>query len=240
MKLSVVLAAYRGEEYIAAQMRSVLEQLGPDDELIVSDDLPGGDTERIVRAFAREDARVVYLKGPGKGVCRNFEHALNAAHGDLLFLCDQDDIWLPGKVLAVTEAVAAGAELVLHDATVTDAALQPTHASYFAMHRSRRGFSANLLRNAYVGCCMAFSRSLLPVILPFPGNLPMHDWWIGLLGEIYGKVTWIEKPLILYRRHSQAVTGGHTSVGQKCLWRLRMASAVLSRKRELSKHRGEQ
>ena len=230
MKVSVCMAAYHGERYIEAQIRSVLPQLRQGDELLVSDDAPGGETERIVRALAREDARVRYLCGPGQGVVRNFASVLSAASGDVLFLCDQDDVWLPDKLRLVLQKIEGGACLVVHDARVTDENLRETAPSYFALHGSRPGFWRNFLRNSYMGCCMAFTRDVRDAALPFPPGIPMHDQWIGLTAERRGRVCFLPQALLLYRRNGDNVTGGRTSAGQKILWRLSLLRALLSEK----------
>jgi len=79
--ISVALAAYKGERYIAEQLDSILSQLGPADEVVVSDDLPGGETEQIVRGIAKTDPRVRYVEGPGQGVIRNFNFAIGETRG---------------------------------------------------------------------------------------------------------------------------------------------------------------
>ena len=88
MKVSVALAAYNGEKYIEEQLVSILRQLRSDDEVIVSDDNPGGETEHIVRTMAASDGRIHYFKGPGKGVIKNFEYAVSKTTGDIIFLSD--------------------------------------------------------------------------------------------------------------------------------------------------------
>ncbi len=228
-KVSVAMAAYKGEAYIEEQLRSVLAQLSPCDEVIVSDDLPGGETEKIVKAFALEDSRVKYIAGPGKGLIKNFENAIKNTTGDFIFLADQDDVWLPDKVGAVTQRLQNGADLVLHNAMVTDKALTVTDTSFFASHGTKTGYLNNLIKNSYMGCSMAFKRDLLKFILPFPEKLPMHDQWIGLIAEKKGKVSLIEKPLILYRRHGLNVSGGKTSLKQKIVWRIDIARNVKAR-----------
>ena len=219
MKVSVCMAAYHGERYIEAQMRSILSELRQGDELLVSDDAPGGETERIVRSIAQEDARVQYLRGEGKGVVRNFERVLTAASGDVLFLSDQDDVWLPGKVEAVLREIGNGACLVVHDARIADESLQVTAPSFFALRGSRTGFLHNFLRNGYMGCCMALTRPVLERALPFPPDLPMHDQWLGLTAERIGRVCFLPQPYLLYRQHGGNVTGGKTSLAQKLRWR---------------------
>lgn len=221
MKISVALAAYKGEQYISEQIDSILSQLGENDELIVSDDYPEGKTRDIVLDYQSEDKRVHYIEGEGKGVVKNFENALKACTGDIIFLCDQDDVWMPDKVECVMNEISNGADLVLHDASVTDSKLNITEPSYFAVHGSNTSFSGNMARNSFVGCCMAFTKQVLLESLPFPEALPMHDWWIALVAmKKKRNVVLLSKPLIKWRRHSATVTGKKTSLFQKIKWRV--------------------
>lgn len=218
MKVSVALAAYNGEKYIEEQLRSILSQLRSDDEVVISDDNPSGKTKAVVDSIG--DARIRYVEGPGKGVIRNFENAISQTTGDVIFLSDQDDVWLPGKVAAVCEEIKNGALVVLHDAKVTDENLNVTEESFFELNGSAGGFWKNILKNSFMGCCMAFDSSLKKDILPFPSNLPMHDQWIGLKGERKGKVKLLYNPYILYRRNNDSLTGKPTTLRQKLIWRI--------------------
>ena len=231
MKISVALAAYKGEQYIAAQLESILQQLGENDEVIVSDDYPAGKTRDIVLNMASADKRIRYIEGPGKGVVKNFENAMLGCTGDVIFLCDQDDIWLPDKVESVMNEIRGGAQLVLHDASVTDADLNITDESYFSSHSSDTSYFGNIIRNSFVGCCMAFTRELMAEVMPFPDGLPMHDWWIALVAlKKKRKTVMLRKPLILWRRHGDNVTGGKTSLAQKVTWRLKIISSLTRKK----------
>lgn len=227
MKLSVALAAYKGEQYIAEQVQSILSELGENDELIISDDFPEGKTFGEIKELIAKDKRIKYIEGPKKGVICNFENALKACTGDVIFLSDQDDVWLKGKVKAVTDEIKNGADLVLHDASVTDAELRITEPSFFAVHGSNASFIKNIVKNSFVGCCMAFTREVMLESLPFPGKLPMHDWWIALRAmKKKRKIVLLNQPLILWRRHGGNVTGGKTSAVQKIIWRIRILLAL--------------
>lgn len=228
-KISVALAAYKGEDFIGEQLSSILSQLLPQDEVIVSDDFPSGKTREVVMEFAAKDERIKYIEGPSKGVIRNFENAIGACTGKYIFLSDQDDMWLPDKVETVCRTLDEGADLVLHNAMVTDGKMKIQDTSFFKSHGTKKGYLTNLIRNSYMGCCMAFTRELCGKIMPFPENIPMHDQWIGMIAEKTGKVSHIEKPLILYRRHGGNVTGGKTSLKQKCMWRISMAKEISKR-----------
>lgn len=223
MKISVALAAYKGEQYIAEQIESILCQLGENDEIVVSDDFPKGETRNAVLNLASKDKRILYIEGKGKGVVKNFENALRNCTGDIIFLSDQDDVWLPKKVESVVKEIENGASLVLHDASVTDAFLNITDKSYFSSHGSNASFVGNIAKNSFVGCCMAFTKELMLETLPFPKELPMHDWWIALVAlKKKHKIVLLREPLILWRRHGGNVTGGKTSFAQKIAWRLKI------------------
>ncbi len=218
--VSVVLAAYKGEKYIREQVVSILSQLSGDDELIISDDYPQGETYSSVEDIIKGDSRVRYIHGPAQGVIKNFEYAITQSKGDYIFLADQDDVWLEGKVNAVVSELKSGAIAVMHDALITDSQLNPTGDTAFKTNHTKTGFISNIIRNSYQGSCMAFRSELKQYILPFPSKLPMHDQWIGLTAEKHGEVRLLNKPYILYRRHSENVSGGGSSLMQKIKWRL--------------------
>lgn len=225
--ISVVLAAYKGEKYILAQVESILSQLGKDDELVISDDYPEGNTFATLENIIKTDSRVRYIKGEGRGLIKNFENAVTHSKGNYIFLSDQDDVWLDGKVHAVMTEFEKGADVVMHDALITDADLNPTGERAFVLNSSCTGTVRNVIKNSYQGCCMAFTKEMKTHILPFPENIPMHDQWIGLMGEKYGKVHLINHPYILYRRHSESVSGNTTSLLQKIKWRIGIIGCLL-------------
>lgn len=199
--ISVCLATYNGGAYVEEQLRSVLAQLGPEDEVVVSDDGSTDDTLAVITRLA--DFRLRVLEGSGKlGVIKNFERALLAARGETIFLCDQDDVWLPGKVDGCLAALA-DYPLVVTDCAVVDGKLNLLSPSFFRMRNSGSGLLHNLWKNSYLGCCMAFRRDLLKVALPFPNRIPMHDMWLGMIAEIYGGACFVPKQLLLYRRHGE-------------------------------------
>lgn len=224
MRISVCIATYNGEKFICEQLLSVLPQLGQDDEVVVSDDGSTDGTLSVVRQM--DDARIRLCHNPGRhGFIWNFENALRQAKGDVLFLCDQDDIWLPGKVSRVMEALQTY-DMVLHDAEIADGDGRGTGILYSASLHHGEGFWSNLWRTRWLGCCMAFRRCVLDYAMPFPRHIVGHDGWISTVGLVRFSYCYLPDVLMLYRRHganaSSASTASDTSLYyklvQKRLW----------------------
>jgi glycosyltransferase involved in cell wall biosynthesis len=197
--ISVALAAYKGEKYIYEQIKSILPQLAPGDEIIVSDDRPGGITELIVKKIASEDSRVIWVEGKNKGSTANLVNAIRHSKGDKLLFCDCKDVWLPDKVKRVTEAFDKGADLVVHNTYITDGNLTITDYSFFDKYRVSKNPALNIYRNSFLISCMAIDRKLLKRIMPIPRSVPVISQWIGILGCIYGKTEFVDIPVMYCR-----------------------------------------
>lgn len=228
--ITVCIPTFNGEEYIGAQLESILVSplIG---EIIVSDDGSEDQTIDVVKSF--NDERVKVVEGPRQGLIKNYESLFLRASGDYIFLADQDDVWLPNKVEIMLEYLQK-VDLVVCDCTVVDGKLNVLYPSYFALRRSGPGLLRNLWRNSYLGCCIAFRRQLLKHALPFPRRLPMHDWWLGLIAESFGKVAFINQQLIMYRRHggnvTPAVERSRVSWITRLRWRANLAGALIGRR----------
>jgi glycosyltransferase involved in cell wall biosynthesis len=210
-KISVCIAAYQGERYIALQLSSILDQLSADDEVIIVDD--GSTDKTYSQVAALQDARVVLLRNAGnQGVLRAFEKAVSHSVGEIIFLSDQDDVWLPKKVETILDAFLHDPDLMLvaSDAILIDEEGMEIGDSFYAKRgQFRPGLWSNVLIGKFHGCTMAFRSSLLQSALPFPlGKEVHHDTWIGCVNALLGgKTRYIAEPLVAYRRHSTNVTG---------------------------------
>lgn len=223
--ISICLTTYNGSRYIEAQLRSILEQLSPEDEVRIADDGSTDNTIAIIDAMG--DPRLRWVAQGGKlGVIKNFERSISAARGEFIFLSDQDDIWLPGKVEKIFGVFLSKPEItmVATDARIIDESGAVVADSFFARRgRFEAGVLQNLVKNKYLGCTLAFRRSMLEHFLPIPRDVPMHDMWFGLMNDIYGKTHFIDQPLVAYRRHgNNASPSEGAPVAQKLVWRWRL------------------
>lgn len=220
-RVSVAMAAYNGESYIVSQIESILKQLNKEDELVISLDPSTDMTEMLLREIRKRDSRVRLIRGKGKGLIKNFENAIRHCKNEIIFLSDQDDLWKANKVERVLECFQNDdVTLVMHDAEVVNGSLECIDASFIEKRGCRTGVLQNVIKNSYIGCCMAFRKELKRYILPFPESIPMHDQWIGILSEITGMSMMIDEALICYRRHGNNVSSeSHAGIFQMIRWR---------------------
>lgn len=210
MKKTVCMATYNGAKFVVRQLESVLKQLEMEDEVIIIDDRSSDNTVQTIKEQFGERV-IVHVNDTNLGAIKSFEKAISHAKGDIVFLCDQDDVWEDEKVETVMKAFKEeNADLVVHDAVVVDGNLDVINPSWNDYNRNNinQGILGNILKNAYTGAFMAFKKELLSDILPFPKSIEMHDQWIALVSMLKRKkIVFIDKKLMKYVRHGGNVTG---------------------------------
>lgn len=213
---SIVMATYNGERYLKEQLDSIFINMNKDDELIISDDGSTDNTLKIIKEYQKKDKRIKLYDGPRLGVKQNFANAIQKASGKYIFLADQDDVWASNKMKQIKRIFKEEKCLVVvHNADIVDSDLKELNKTFFEFRNSGSGIIKNIWKNTYIGCCMAFSASLKDKILPIPNDIEMHDQWIGLIGEKYGKSVFLDDCLIKYRRHESNLSKmEHHSLGK--------------------------
>ena len=170
IRVSVCMATYNGERYLAPQLESILAELEPQDEVVVVDDASTDGTVAVLEGF--DDPRIrVHARGDNRGYVRTFEEALGRATGDVVMLSDQDDVWIPGRralfLAALEDSAVAASNLVLLGSD--DPLPNPITRRPW---RLRATWSRQGVRNAlrilagmapYYGCAMAVRRDALDV-----------------------------------------------------------------------------
>lgn len=226
------MPAWNGLPHLPAQVESILREIPADGVLRIRDDGSTDGTRAWLDERATRDARIHRIPSEGRiGVVRGVEHLLSGVPEGVVFLADQDDVWLPGKVSRCLESLAV-ADLVVHDALRVDASGDSMGDTLFARRGFGGGLASNLWRNRFTGCCMAFRTSLLRQALPFPRHIPMHDQWLGLVALRHGNVAWLDATLMEYRVHAgnATATGGGrppASPVRRLLWRLQALQALV-------------
>ena len=218
MTISVVLACCRGGKFLAGQLESIENQTLAPDEILVCDDSPDEASSRIAGAFPR--VRVL-RNCPALGVAKNFARGIAEASGEVIFLSDQDDVWLPERAEHMMKALGNG-DGVFCNSTLTDESLHPLKADHWTM----RGFPSAELREMRRGSVTPgrmrelFARRVLPAahdmmfrasvrdrILPMPDLEACHDSWIGLAVASCGRWVVCDEELTLFRQHGENLSG---------------------------------
>jgi glycosyltransferase involved in cell wall biosynthesis len=202
------MATYNGQRFVHQQLESILEQLEPDDELVVVDDASADGTVDLVQGIG--DARIrLFRHERNAGYVRTFEEALTRATGEVLLLSDQDDVWLPRHRDALVEA-AFGSGVAASNLTLLDG---PGFPGPYGQRqwllrgrdslRPRRNLAGVLAGNRpYFGCAMAVHRRVRDLVLPFPGFLDeSHDLWIAVCGNVTRGMAHVEEPTVARRLH---------------------------------------
>ena len=208
--VSVCMATYNGSSYLREQVSSILRQLGPHDELIISDDNSTDDTVSIIRGYG--DGRIRLIDNAShRGHVRAFEEALKNATRDVILLSDQDDIWVEGRLGAMMDVLFRfpKCSLAVGDfAEFDDAGLRES-ADKLGMSPRNNLFQLLRLflgRTKYFGATFAFRRELLRFALPIPAYVEAHDVWIAMIACLHGGVAHVEERTLLRRIHSGNLT----------------------------------
>jgi glycosyltransferase involved in cell wall biosynthesis len=244
LTLSIVLCTYQGERFLWQQLESLLTQTRLPDEIVVGDDASVDGSWAILQDFAvsaqSRGVRVKLLRQPvNSGYIANFSTTLREASGDILFLCDQDDVWHPTKLADIEARFLADPSIVL---TCSNAQLVDTrgdnlvHTLFEALELkphewqaidSGAVFQVLLCRSMVTGATAAFRRELLGLALPVAEGW-IHDEWLALIASVTGRVDVIRQTLIDYRQH------GANQIGMKRrTWRDKWRDLVAPRYQQL-------
>jgi glycosyltransferase involved in cell wall biosynthesis len=262
LQVSVALCTRNGARYLPEQLRSICAQEPLPQEIVVSDDGSTDDTLAVVRetlaqcGVADRIALRVFSNSPPLGVTRNFEQAVRACSHDLIALCDQDDVWHPGRLARMVAQFEARPDLLLlhTDARLVDGDLKPLGSTLFhalevqpaELEAIARGeaFGVLLRRNLVTGATTMFRRTLLDAALPFSPEW-VHDEWLAAVAAATGRMDVLPEPTIDYRQHgnnqigarrltlSEKVAKAFVERGDKHVARLRRAEALLQRLQQL-------
>lgn len=220
-KVAILMATYNGEKYIDQQIGSIIEQDYQEWDLFISDDGSKDKTVDIIRSFGEHDPRIKkILFNMDHGAFSNFYCLLRYAQKnladkyDVFCLCDQDDIWEKDKIRVEVNAIANNHDenvLVYSDLAIMNADNSLTGkkmSDYFDIE----------LKNCYDiffnsvfvwGNTIAISNALMKRI-NFDYDISKqysHDQFLAVNAVIYGKVVYINKPIVRYRRYTGNVSG---------------------------------
>ena len=212
--VDIVMAVYNGEKYLSEQIESILAQSYKNWRLYICDDNSSDKSYEIAKSYCEKYSDKIFLKrnSVNSGSAgMNFLNMIREATGDIIMTCDQDDIWLEDKLeLQVKLFEKVDYPLLVHsDLKLIDENKRVISQSMIKSQKidvTRSSVNKMLVQNNITGCTMAINRELANLI-KVPSFVEVHDWYIGLLASIFGKIVFMDRATVLYRQHSNNVCG---------------------------------
>ncbi len=220
--IEILLASYNGEKYIREQIMSVVNQSYSDWHLTVCDDCSKDNTVEIVKTLCQQYPDKITLKvnkeNSGSASGNFYSMLIESSGAKYVMLCDQDDVWDKDKVKVtklamdkMEERYGKNIPLLVHsDLRVVDDKLEEISSSMFYSQNlkgSDISFANQLCQNSVTGCTVMVNKSLLGFVKKKPDKMIMHDWWLALIASAFGRIGFINTPLISYRQHSSNQEG---------------------------------
>ena len=208
--VSVALATYNGELFLRKQFDSLLAQSYENFEIVVSDDNSTDSTPSILNEYMAKDNRVKWSPNPSsEGFIKNFERAIGICKGEIIFLCDQDDVWFKDKISKHMEiyknrsVVWIYNKVILIDGNGKETGYLEDSASDY--YRNKTALE-NTWGTCILGCATSYKAKELHKVLPVGEYAPAHDSWIQL--ALYPKKSFfIDEYLQFYRIHDSNTFG---------------------------------
>lgn len=220
MSISVAMCTYNGDRFLEQQLQSIEAQTRPPTEVVICDDGSTDSTAAIAIAFRDRVSFPVrfYRNGTNLGSTENFQQAIQLCKGELIALCDQDDVWHPGKlsVMAGVLEREPGLAGVFSDANLIDGNGQPVPGSlwekneFSAKEQEKfRGVNAALRlveRDTVTGATLLFRASYISQCVPISREW-VHDGWIALILASVSELRALPGCLMNYRLHASQQVG---------------------------------
>lgn len=231
MKVCILLSTYNGEKFLEEQLYSLMSQEGVDIELLVRDDGSKDATIAILDKW-QDKGMLKWYSGKNLGFAKSFMDLLmNAGSCDYYAFCDQDDIWLPNKLITAVNCL---------EKLEGETKLYCSNLFYYknginsgTIRKVKPEFTAYtcLVQNIAVGCTIVFDKGLRETMLHgSPDFLIAHDYWAYQTAMILGQVYYDENAYILYRQHDNNQIGAKVSFWD--IWKRRFKSFFRSKAKE--------
>lgn len=217
MKVSVVVAIYNGEAFLEKQLKSILSQTYPPDEVLLCDDCSSDGSLSIAQQFicrnSLQKSWKLISNRVNKGYVKNFYSGIEKTSADLIFLCDQDDIWVNDKINQMVDIMEAHPRInVLSSAFgVIDANDKPLRGILLRRTSTSGGLeeiSVDAVLRSYhwPGMSMVIRKDFASrIISEYENCKAAHDFVFSLLAAEYNSFFFYDEKLCFHRRHGSNV-----------------------------------
>ena len=238
MTKSICLATYNGSEYIEKQLNSIIGQLGENDELIIIDDCSKDNTVDIIESY--NDRRIILHKNKSNlRHVKTFEKAIGLAKNELVFLSDQDDIWLDNRLKIFENYFNKNPKVELitsnffcideNDILIENLLRKVGSTESFSYNKNIISILTGSI--GYYGCAMAFRKNLIKTILPIPDYIEAHDLWIAMAANMRKTNLHIDEKTLYHRIHQNNASNLNRKTIKKIQSRVDIFKALIELKR---------
>lgn len=223
MKVSIVMTTYNGKRFIKEMLDSLRKQTRSTDELLIYDDQSTDGTPQFIQEYIEEYSLTgwkVIVNDTNLGWEKNFLQGLGNASGDVIYPCDQDDIWHLDKIEKMTRAFEENPKILLlvsgfHAFSEYGGKMivqQPVKTETESTI-SKVIFNEHYYQILRPGCTMAFRKELLPPFLENWKSGTPHDAVLWILAALLNGLYLYNDTFIEFRRHdtnaSRAISHGY-------------------------------
>ena len=230
VKVCILLSTYNGERYLEEQLDSLIKQESVDVDILVRDDGSTDATTDILNKW-QNNGYLKWYSGENKGYALSFMDLVQkSGEADYYAFCDQDDIWLPSKLISAIDNL---------DKLKSPVKLYCSNLYYYQNGKNlglvkkqvpRYDIYTSIIQNIAAGCTIVFNQELKSIMTQCtPNYLIAHDFWAYQVAMLFGEVYHDENSYIYYRQHDNNQIGAKTSKIEK--WKRRI-NRLFSKKRD--------
>ncbi len=231
MKISVAMATYNGMKFIEKQLDSVREQFLVPDEVVICDDMSTDGTADFVEEYIEKYSLFgwrLYRNSENIGFKKNFLSALSKTDGDIIFLCDQDDLWYKNKTEVIKNVMEANSGILYlsssfdfideNDSVILRENEKNTSNHGLISKKIKENALYNLplktvlKSNISPGCTSVIRRELKELFCSNSNSVIPHDWELGIVAAAKGGLFFLNQSLSGYRIHSSNTLGLDSAV----------------------------
>lgn len=242
-KVAILLSTYNGQAYLAQQIESIQNQTFKNWKLYIRDDGSTDNTVKIIKKYCKNDDRIFLIdnsSGINLGPLRSFFFLLKNVQASIYFFCDQDDFWLRNKLEVMLNEYSKTnyPQLLYSDLSVVNENLQKIPDNNFEFLIGKITNQNRFIDNDIPGCVMMIDSQLRDLAVSYTKNytyISMHDWWLALIAESFGRITFINKKLVLYRQHGNNALGAGMKSQNNILQKFFSKDVINLRKKHIQK-----
>lgn len=211
-QISIAMATYNGEAYIAEQIESILSQSFHDFELVIHDDCSTDGTYALLCDYAQKDSRIRMKRNEKNlGFAKNFAGIVQRCQGAYIAFADQDDIWTEHHLETLMNIIG-DKDIACGNALLVDKnndSLGVTMKQVVGMEKEPQAddmFWRLSFENFVQGTAMLVKKDLCDRYFPVPETVKYHDYWLALAASLENGIAYTPEIILRYRQHGNNVT----------------------------------